>query len=306
MPTLPGLDIDLLRTLALIAEEGSFTRAAERVGRTQSAVSLQMQRLEAVVGHSLLLRGKGGGVELTAQGQYLVERSRELLALNDEILGSLRAPQIHGTVRLGSPDDYSQRYLPRILARFADTHPAVAVEVLCGISCQLVPQLKTGNMDLMFCESGHEPRQWPAVELWRGPLKWITSDQYALHLEDPLPLSLSPGNCPWRPAWLDECIWRGAALRALERAGRRYSIVSTSATASAQQAAVIAGRAVTVSTIIELAPGLRPVRTDEGLPDLPDSSILLLKAREARQPMTDALAACIAEAFHDGIRPLGG
>jgi molybdate transport repressor ModE-like protein len=99
------LDLDLLRTLALIAKEGSFTRAAQRVGRTQSAVPLQMQRLEAVVGHSLLLRGKGGGFELTAEGQYLVERSRELLALTDEILGSLRAPLIRGTVRLGSSDD---------------------------------------------------------------------------------------------------------------------------------------------------------------------------------------------------------
>jgi molybdate transport repressor ModE-like protein len=297
MATLPGLDLDLLRTLTAIAEEGSFTRAAERVGRTQSAVSLQIQRLEALVGQVLLSRGKGGAVELTQQGRFLVERSRELLALNDEILGSLRVAPIHGAVRLGSPEAYSQLYMPRVLSRFAEVYPTTAVEIVTGPSCEQVQRLKSGDLDLMICEGGHEPREWPAIEIWRAPLRWITSEQSAKHLEDPLPLSTAPGNCPWRPPWLVECIWRGAALRALERAGRRYMIVSTSPTMEGQYAAVRAGLAVTVSTIAGLPSGLRPVRPDEGLPDLPESSALLLKAREPRQPLTDALAAHIIKTF---------
>src|SRR5271166_3795949 len=101
MATLPALDLDPVRTLVFIAEEKSFTRAAERVGRTQSTVSLQVQRLETLVGHTLIARGKGGGVELTAHGEELVERGRALLALNDEILRSLHAQPTHGAVRLG-------------------------------------------------------------------------------------------------------------------------------------------------------------------------------------------------------------
>jgi len=289
MATTPALDLDLVRTLVLIAEEGSFTRAAERVGRTQSAVSLQVQRLEALVGHILISRGKGSGVGLTAHGQELVERGRALLALNDEIVQSLHAMTVQGAVRLGVSEAFTRRCLPDILVRFAETHPTTTVEISRAGSCELVPKLKTGELDLMLCEGGHEPRQWPAVELWRMRLE--SSEAHGRHLDDPLPLSLSPGNCPFRPPWLDECIWRGSALRALERAGRRYKIVSTSANVTGQEAAVLAGLAVTVATVSGLPEGLRPTRPEEGLPALPEVSLLLLKGREPRQPATDALAA---------------
>jgi DNA-binding transcriptional LysR family regulator len=185
----PALDLDLLRTLAVIAEEGSFTRAAERVGRTRSAVSLQL------------------------------------------------------------------------------------------------------------CEGGHEPPQWPSVEVWRAPLEWIISEEHPRHLDDPLPLSLGPGNCPVRPPWLDECIWRGAALRALQREERRYRIVSTSSSIAGELAAVSAGLAVSVANHGVLPAGLRAARPDEGLPELPEVALLLIKGREPRQPLTDALAAHIVETF---------
>src|SRR5882672_3799032 len=174
-----GLDPDLLRALAYIAEEGSFTRAAERVGRTQSAVSMQVQRLEAALGQKLLLRGKGGSVQLTPQGRYLLERSRALLALNDEIWSAFRTPQIQGTVRLGSPDDYALRYLPPVLKLFADSHPGIDVDVLCLPSQELVPKLRDGELDLSLVTDGHNAVGLPKVELWRGPLHWITSERYA-------------------------------------------------------------------------------------------------------------------------------
>jgi DNA-binding transcriptional LysR family regulator len=149
----------------------------------------------------------------------------------------------------------------------------------------------------MLCEGGHEPPQWPAVELWRAPLDWIISEEHPRHLDDPLPLSLAPGNCPFRPPWLDECVWRGSALRALQGAGRRYKIVSTSSSLVGQQAAVLAGLAVTVSNHSVLPVGLRSARPDDGLPELPEVALLLIKAREPRQPLTDALAAHIIETF---------
>ena len=298
MAPTPALDLDLVRTLVLIAEEKSFTRAAERVGRTQSAVSLQVQRLEALVGRTLIARGKGGRVELTAHGEDLVSRGRALLALNDEIIQSVHARKAHAAVRLGFSEARTRPSLPDILARFAEAQPTTTVEIITrGASCELVPMFKAGELDLLVCDGGHEPRQWPAVELWRTRLEWITSDAHKRYLDDPLPLSLSPGNCPLRPPWLDECIWRGAALRALERAGRRYKIVATSDSTAGQLAAVQAGIAVTLATSIGLPEGLRPTRPDEGLPELPEVSLLLLKAREPRQPATDALFAHIVEAF---------
>ncbi len=297
MTVFPTLDLDLLRTLMCIAEEGSFTRAASRVGRTQSTVSLQIQRLEELIGHPVVLRGNGGGVEFTPKGRLLLESAKGMLALNDQILGSLKSQPLHGSVRLGTPQDYSQRYLQPVLSSFAKVYPEVSVEIEVGSSCELVPMLKSGKIDAMLCEGGHEPPQWTSVELWRAPLQWITATHSSAHLKDPLPVSLSPGNCPFRPAWLSECVWRGAALRVLERAGRRYQIVSTSNSIVGQQASVLAGMAVTVSTIAGLNPGLRVVDSSEGLPSLPDTSVLLLKSQEARQPLTDALCGHIEAKF---------
>lgn len=282
-----ALDPDLLRTFAFIAEEGSFTRAAERVGRTQSAVSMQMQRLEQVLGHKVLLRGKGGSVELTPHGRYLLDRARELLALNDSIWSNFQLPVMRGVVRLGTPDDYALRYLPTMLRRFADTNPNVEVDVLCAPSSELVVKLKAGDLDLALISEGHEPRLWPAEELWRGKLCWITSDRYAPHRQDPLPVALAA----------QDCSWRAAAVNALERAGLRYRVAYTSATQIGTHAPVMAGLAVTVSTISWLPEGLRLVRPEEGLPELPDFRILLLKGAEAAQPVTDMLARHITDTF---------
>jgi DNA-binding transcriptional LysR family regulator len=282
-----SLDPDLLRAFAFIAEEGSFTRAAARVGRTQSAVSMQVQRLEALLGKQLLLRSKGGTIALTPHGQYLLERAREMIALNDEIWTSFRAPSVQGTVRLGTPDDYALSYLPAILRRFAESHPSVEVDVLCIPSNLLVERLRAGDLDLTLCSEGNEPQRWPNVPLWSGPLGWVTSERYAPHRQEPLPIAVAHPDCHWRRA----------AERALERAGRRYRIAYVSGSQAGTHAPVLAGLAVTVSTLSFLPQGLRLVRPEEGLPELPDFRILMLKARQPRQPVTDVLAAYIADTF---------
>jgi molybdate transport repressor ModE-like protein len=281
-----GIDPDLLRSFAFIAEEGSFTRAAERVGRTQSAVSMQIQRLETLLGQPLLTRGKGGAVQLTTQGVALLDQARELLVLNDRIWNSFHGPKIEGTIRIGSPDDYALRYLPQILRRFADSHPAVEVEVDCLPSQELVPRLMDGSLDLSLITEGNEPKRWPTVTLWRGPLRWITSERYAPHRQDPVPLATAHSDC-----------WGNAAQEALQRAGRRWRIAYSSASQVGTHAPVLAGLAVTISTMSWIPAGLRVVRPDEGLPALPDFGILLLKGRGARQPVTDTLAAHITETF---------
>lgn len=293
----PVLDIDLLRTLVFIAEEASFTRTAERVGRTQSAVTLQIQKLEALVGRTLLVRSKGGPIELTAHGRLLVEHARRMLELNDEVFRTLADADSPRSLRLGAAEYCSSFYLPAALAAFAEAWPDVLVEVISGRSCQLAPQIKEDAFDLVVCEGGHEPRGWSSREVWRGPLRWITSSTETVHLRDPLPLCLYPSGCPWRPAWMDDCFWRSAALRALHDARRRHRVVATADTETGLFAAVQSGKAVTVAIEARLPEGVRVVGPDEGMPPLPDTSIVVITGRNANQPLADLFIDKIVENF---------
>jgi DNA-binding transcriptional LysR family regulator len=287
MLTTQNLDPELLRAFQLIAEGHSFTQAADQLGRTQSAVSMQIKRLEEILGQSVLSRGKGGGIALTPHGRYLLGRTRQILALNDEVIATFRAPAISGIVRLGTPDDYALSHIPGVLRRFAETHPAVQVDVLCSSSTDLGERLKAGELDLTLVSDGNQPRNWPCVSLWRGPLSWITSTRYAPHRQNPLPLAMAH----------QECGWRASAQDALDKAGIPYRIAYLSGTQVGTHAPVLAGLAVTVSALTVLPEGVRAMRPEEGLPKLPEFGIVMLKGRNATQPVTDALAAHIEERF---------
>ncbi|HUC18087.1 MAG TPA: LysR substrate-binding domain-containing protein [Acetobacteraceae bacterium] len=282
-----GIDPDLLRAFLFIAEDGSFTRAAERVGRTQSAVSMQVQRLETLLGQKLFERSRGGAVELTPHGRLLLARAAEMVALNDSIWGAFRAPLLAGSVRLGTPDDYAWRYLPPVLARFADTHPAVQVEVICAPSEELAERLKAGELDLTLISEGVEPKGWSAVPLWRGPLLWLTSERHAVHRRDPLPLAVAASGCSWAEA----------AVRALDQAKRRYRIAYMSGSQAGTLAPVLAGLAVTVSIPSWLPEGIVALKPGEVLPVLPDFAILMLKGRKHAGPAVEALATHMTETF---------
>jgi DNA-binding transcriptional LysR family regulator len=294
----PGIDPDLLRAFVLIAEGGSFTRAAERVGRTQSAVSMQIRRLEETLGQPLLVRTPKG-VQPTPQGMWLLDRARALLALNDEILGNFRAPPMVGTVRLGTPDDYALQWLPGILARFAETHPGVELDVTCAHSNELAEQIREGRLDLTLLSEGLEPRGIAAQRVWRGKLRWVGSPTHGLHRREPLPLALSrPDN---------GCVWRNAALDALRAQGRTARVTYNSATQTGCFTVAMAGLAITLSTPCTLPQGLSWLGEPEGLPPLPEIGILLLRHEAAvGVPAADALAAHIVEGFRRAelARPL--
>ena len=294
-PAPAGIDPDLLRAFVLIAEGGSFTRAAERVGRTQSAVSMQIRRLEETLGQTLLVR-TSKGVQPTPQGMWLLERARMLLVLNDEIVGNFRAPPMVGTVRLGTPDDYAINWLPDILARFAEAHPAVELDVTCMNSDVLALQIQEGRLDLTLISEGQEPRGWPAQRVWHGPLRWVGSPNHGLHKRDPLPLALSrPDNA---------CTWRNAALGALRQQGRAARVTYNSATQTGCFTVALAGLALTVSTPCTLPQGLAWLGEAEGLPPLPEMGILMLRQDAAvGVPAADALASHIIEGFRRASTP---
>jgi DNA-binding transcriptional LysR family regulator len=280
----PGLDPDLLRSFVLIAEGGSFTRAAQAVGRTQSAVSMQIRRLEEMLGQPLLLRGPRG-VEPTPHGSWLLERARRLLAMHDEIVATFRSPAMTGTVRLGSPDDYALRWLPGILARFSETHPAVEVEVTCAPSNELADRLVRGELDLTLISGGNEPPGLVGRTLWRGGLLWVGAAQQAVHQRKPLPLALAQ----------QRCVWRRAATAALEACGIPWRMAYSSTSQAGTLAPALAGLAVTVCMPGPLPQGLRVLGPADGLPTLPEFTIELLSGPPF--PVGQALARHIEDSF---------
>lgn len=287
MPLPAGLDTDLLRAFIYVAEEQSFTRAGQRVGRTQAAISMQIQKLETMLGKTLLRRGRGEGIELTTHGAYLLERAREMLALNDNIWSTFQAPDVSGLVRIGTPDDYALQFLPNALRRFAESHPAVEVEVVCLPSVELAERLKAGRLDLALMSEGHEPRHWESELLISGPLVWVTSRRFSPHRLDPLPLALAE----------QDCSWRRATERALKASGRAYRIAYISSSAVGSMVPVVAGLAVTCAIAAPLPEGARVLTPqEEDLPELPDFSVLMMKGKNAPQPATDRLAEHIREA----------
>jgi DNA-binding transcriptional LysR family regulator len=285
MITIPvGLDPDLLRSFVLVAEGGSVTRAALRVGRTQSAVSMQMRRLEEALGQPLLLRGPRG-LSPTPHGLWLLDRARRLLAMHDEIVTNFRTPEISGHIRLGSPDDYALLWLPEILAGFAEAHPAAEVEVVCLPSNDLLKCFDKGELDITLFSGGNETPGVQVETLWRGPLRWVGSAAHQTHLMRPLPLVLSHGGCSWRIA----------ATNALGRAGVPWRMAYSSASQTGTHAVVLAGLGVTVGLSRALPTGLRLLGAEDGMPDLPDLEIAM-----TRHP--GAAAEALASHMRNGFR----
>jgi len=284
MQPVVNLDTDLLRSFLLVAEFGSVTRAATVVGRTQSAVSMQIRKLEELLGHTLFLRD-GRRMVVTEQGNRLLDRARQLVALNDQAVAALRQPRAIQRIRIGSPDDYATRYLPGILARFAATHPEVEVMVVCEPSVNLRRMLEEGTLDIALLSLGMEPPDHEVI--WEGPLVWVGSARHRPQDRNPLPLVVSHLDCNWRKA----------AQRALDAVGRSYRIAYTSTSQTGQIAAILAGLAVGVMTPSLLPEGVRVLGQADGLPPLPAFCIAMAVAPGAPQPLADTLARHIAASF---------
>jgi len=280
-----NLPTELLRTFLAIADGGNFSQVAEQIHRTQSAVSMQIKRLEELVGKPLLNRDRQAA-KLTAEGLTLAGYARRILKLNEEAVSLLKRPELSGWVRIGLPDDYATRFLPEILARFSRTFPQVQVKVTCEPSSNLLPLIKKGELDLAMTTSP-EPLVENALILRREPTVWVTSMQHLSHEEQPLPLALFP----------TDCFFRRGAIDALEKAGIEYRVAYTSPSVMGLQAAVSAGLAVTVLSQSIIPDGLRRLTPDEGFPLLPDASFVLHRNLQENNPAIGSLAEHISKAF---------
>jgi DNA-binding transcriptional LysR family regulator len=281
---IPNLDIDQLKTFLAIADSGSFTKAAEDVNKTQSAVSMQMKRLEETVGRSLFARD-GRGSKLTVDGERFIEHARKVVALNNEIVTSYTKPEISGSVRFGTPDDYADLFLPEVLARFHRSHPLVNVDVECISSMNLVERVRRGELDLSlvtFCGNESE-----GEVLRHEELKWVTSARHNTHLLPTLPLATADHGCAWRRI----------SIEALDSLNRPYRVAYTSANRSAIDAAVLQGLAVAAMPEICIRPGMRVLTEAEGFPRMSSMKIGLMRKQGKQSQAAEALAAHVRDSF---------
>ena len=271
------LDIDQLRSFIAIAETGSFTKAAEVVNKTQAAVSMQMKRLEERLERPIFARD-GRASKLTEDGQRLLDYARRLVKLNVETIAAFSDDALSGRVRLGVPDDYADRYLPEIMARFSRSYPAVELTVLCEPSVDLLERIDANEIDLAIITNCDAKR---ASETFRRErLLWVASNRHATHSEERVPLALGRPSCQWRHTAIDR----------LETVGRPFRLLYSSSNAGAVAAAVLAGLAVSVLPESGLRPGMRVLTAGDGFPDLPSCRIGLVRNAHESSALADALA----------------
>ncbi|MEW6638969.1 MAG: LysR substrate-binding domain-containing protein [Pseudomonadota bacterium] len=243
-----NLDMDVLRTLVTAQQLGSFNRAADRIGRSQSAVSQQIRKLEEQVGEPLFHK-QGRQLVLTDAGEVVLAYARRILDLNDEAVAALRGRAVEGQVRLGLPADFAETWLPMALGRFKRSHPAVRIDAVVDRNRKLLERLDKGELDLVLA-IGSGTRS-DAVMLAQLPLVWISaaSAQPAWSPGEPVPLAM------YEPP----CFFRQRALDALDAAGVPWRIAFTSPSLHGLWAAVAAGLGVTLRTTVGLPATLRAV-----------------------------------------------
>lgn len=255
-----NLQIDFLRTFIAVADTRGFTRAGELVNRSQSAVSMQIKRLEEEVGKPLFER-IGKTVKLTTEGSLLMGYARRIVKEHNDAVMALTKPALKGLIRFGSPEHYTTGVLPKLLARFAASYPDVLVEMRCENSDVIKAAVEKGELDIGLCTQIHEGGQ----VIHHDPVVWIAAPGFVFQTNKPLPLA----------AFEEDCIFRSWALKALEKAGIEYRIVYVSRSISGIHDAVRAGLAVAPIVQSNVPSDLTTLGPEDGLPVLPISDIVL-------------------------------
>jgi DNA-binding transcriptional LysR family regulator len=275
----PDFQIDWLRAFVVVVDAGSLSAAAPLLHRSQSAVSMQVKKLEGALGRAVLLRGPRH-MDLTPAGTELLVYARRMLELQAETHTALLGPQLAGRVRLGVPDDYASSYLTPVLRSFASRFTGVEIELTCEQSTSLVPRVTRGELDLALV-SRDKPQR--GRFLFQEPLVWVGSTQFDTWRRDPLPIAVYEAAS----------MARKAALSALAARKRPYRVVYHSSSLAGQLAAVESGLAVAVLTRCSVPASLQilqnlPVGFD--LPALPSMDVAVLRSKQSRGvPAVDAM-----------------
>lgn len=260
------LDLELLKTLVCVVDEGSFTRAAERVHRTQSTVSQQINKLEENVGRTLLLRDRTGKrISPTEHGEILAAYARRLLAMAQEAEDVLSAPTALTPVRVGVPEDFNAQRMSAMLSDFLAIHPGVRLETVSGMSTDLHHKLQQGEIDIALVK--REPGSAECIASWPESLVWVAG-KAAMHGEEEVPLAVFPQGC----------VYRQRAIRSLDKIGKRWRVVFGSHSLTGIQAAVASGLGITVLPTTAVLPEHRALGEADGFPPLPPTELALISS----------------------------
>ena len=276
------LDLDLLRSFVSVVDTGGFTRAGERVHRTQSTVSQQIQRLEESLGYPLLHRN-GRRATPTEQGERLVTYARRLLALEQEAREVVTKPGGEGVVRLGIPEDFAAYQLTRLLSDFVRSRPGLRLDVRCGVSVNARRALERGELDIALFK--RDAGEGGGIAAWPERLRWITSRKHPIDFRrDPLPLVMNEQGC----------LYRNRMIHAVEAAGRTWHMAYTSPNLSGIQAAVSVGIGVSILPEAAVLAEHRVLNRKDGFPSITNTEIALVAAPNA-SPATRRLAEILCE-----------
>ncbi|GAB3028605.1 LysR substrate-binding domain-containing protein [Spirosoma pulveris] len=258
-----NIDTIALQCFIAVAETGSFTKAAERVSRTQSAISQQITKLEYLLGKSLLVRGKA--FTLTPEGEIFLGYARRIFALHREALDRFKEPDLEGEVRFGLPENFASVYLSDVLADFSRIHPRILLNIECDLTLNLFDRFKQNEFDLVLVKM-NRPEDFPnGLDVWSEPLRWV-GDVNLVDARKPVPLVLAP----------QPCVYRASAIQSLQQAGRAWRLVFSSPSYAGAVAAVRAGMGISVmpQTMI---PGDLQALDAVWLPKLADTHVSLIK-----------------------------
>lgn len=249
--------MDLLRSFVTIADLGGFTAAAETLGRSQPAISLQVKRLEELVGKNLFSRASQQ-LELTPSGDTLYGYARRILALNDEALAQFEQPEVAGRVRFGTPSEFASTLLPKVIGHFNQTYPGVALEVTCDLSRNLRSKQRQGEFDLIIALYDTPPAKQQKMQIKDDELVWVASPQYDWQRQTSISLVAAP----------EPCLYRARATHHLNQSGQPWQIVYTNPDFSGIIAALESGLGVTALARSTVPDHLRIIRANERLPAL--------------------------------------
>lgn len=265
---MPDLQIDWLKCFVATVDAGSLSAAAAEVHRSQSAVSMQIRKLESAVGHTLLLRGPRL-LQLTPAGQTLLGHARRMLDVQAEALAALQGGGLSGVVRLGVPDDYASKYLTPVLKRFAPRHGGVEIQLDCEQSTVLIPRVQRGDLDLALVSRDHARR---GTLLFHEPMVWVGSPQFEVWARDPLPIAV----------YEEASLGRRSALQALALQGRPYKVVYNSSNLAGQIAAVESGLAIAALTQCSAPAHLQVLGAAQGLGPLQPMEVAVYRSQASK------------------------
>jgi DNA-binding transcriptional LysR family regulator len=279
------MDLELLRSFVSVVDAGGFTRAGERVHRTQSTVSQQIRRLEESLGRPLLVR-KGKRVSPTEEGERLLSYARRILALADEARDVVARPSPDGIVRLGVPEDFAAYRLARMLSKFTRSRPDLRLDVRCDLSIRLRRDLARGEFDVALVRRDPgDASESGAVATWPERISWVTSQRFPVDGNcDPLPLA----------AFDQGCVYRKRAIHHLEAAGRTWRVAYASPNLAGIQAAVSAGLGISILPDVAVLADHRVLGPKDGFPKLGNTEMALVICPDAN-PATRRLADLLAE-----------